>query len=696
MKKFFLTILLITFLLTPHHTSAAVRSASEPPQAFSTNQRENDKSLKKLYQEIPDLADKEALRQYLEQRLKVAKKANVKPGEISSPNATSIIDLETLNKKQQKTLSAYEKIYEESLKRITDTHAPLNADTKIDGTFYEHIKNTDTPAYVPDFPYVTIKLSDQREIIAPAEEHIPYMLTTIKIEPTGLMNVTEEFIFVSNNDAFPAGFFRILPKYGYTHNGSRRRFDISLQSVTINDKPYPYHITEVGNHLYVEPQKNLNLPTGIYTYRFNYLIDRGIWFYDEFDELSWDITAKTLRNVVGSANALIILPADKDFLAQNAIVSTAQDLFPNRVTITSLGKNVLAFADTEALAVGDDIHLFITLNKGTLLPPSMLQKYLWFIQDYGAVFFALLSLLAIWIAFRISLRQIHLNKDKTRANLKRTPALFRLINSNKLDHRSLLAEMLDLTAKNIISLQKINNTAVAIKKTDNLKKYSTSTKKLVKLLFPATETVLPATPLSLLRLQRAQKYLQRQTLHTYNLYKLKLNSLYILFSAAMLICGIIAASVIAVNPLHTFIVIFICTLFMLPYVWLLSLHFRTKINTFLIKTLAVISIMGIAAWMAIYTSYTYAALIFVSLAVIIFYARAFSKRSGLLRNKIKETEEYKSYLQKNPELAVTAKDFTLRLPYIYAFEIEHKYKNIETLEIITNFNHLLSNHPLKE
>ena len=73
-----------------------------------------------------------------------------------------------------------------------------------------------------------------------------------------------------------------------------------------------------------------------------------------------------------------------------------------------------------------------------------------------------------------------------------------------------------------------------------------------------------------------------------------------------------------------------------------------------------------------------------------FYYSEFSRRNGLLRNKIKETEEYKSYLQKNLELAVSAHEFNIRMPYIYAFALEKKYPDTETFELIKQFEHLLT------
>ncbi|MBO5038255.1 MAG: DUF2207 domain-containing protein [Alphaproteobacteria bacterium] len=686
MKKFFKNALLAIALITPVITQASVRSAAEQPLPFTPASPEK---MQQLYKEIPSLNDPEALKAYLAERLKIVTPANVSLEEAAVPSATSVVDVEELRAKQQDTLTAYEKIYEQSLERAQSTET-LNQDLTLDGTFYKLVDpNEKTEPFVPDFPYVTIKLSEDKEIIAPAEEHIAYLLTGIKIEPTGLINVTEEFVFVSNNLGFPTGFFRILPKYTYSRSNTRRRLDVNLNSVTINGEEFPYKITEVGSHLYIEPQKPLDLPTGIYTYRFSYTIDRAVWFYDNFAEIYWDITAQTLKNVVGSANAVVSLPQGSTFLAQNALVSTKQDINPKRVTITTLNENSLAFADTEALAVGDDIHLFLTLDKNTLLTPDFTKKYFWFIQDHGAVLFALLALIAIFTGFKISLNQIRRNQDKTKASIKKTPALFRLFNTNQLDERSLLAEMLNLCAKNICMIQKHDTDAVLIKKTDDLKKLSKFEKKLLQTLFPNNETACVSDQTSALKLKRAFPLLKRETLKLYYLYALKLNALYLFFSFAMLLCGMIGAATIAVNPVHTFWVILGCTLLFIPFIFTFTLRPKSNAVNLALKAFSTLSLLSIAGWLSIYTSNLYAAVMIVSIWLIIFYYQAFSRRNGLLRNKIKETEEYKSYLQKNPELAVSARDFPAKMPYIYAFGLENKFKNVETFELITCYQKLL-------
>lgn len=692
MKKIFTYLLFTFFILNSNNALSGVRSASEPFTPKTLDIKKVREDTQKLYKEIPDINNKEAIQKYLEKRIKIVSSANLSEEEIASPSSTSIVDPQEIRKKQESTLSAYEKIYQDSLARTKDMSHTLNEELKLEGVFYRPIKqNQSEEKFIPNFPYVTIKLSDQREIIAPAEEHIAYLLSMINIDPTGLIDLTEEFVFVSNNESFPQGFIRILPKYTYSPDKQKRRIDFTLKSVTINDKEYAYKVTEVGNYLYIEPKTPINIPAGIHTYRFNYLIDRLIWNLDEFDELTWNITAKTLKNVVGSANAIVSLPSGRTFAGQNAIVSKKTDVDANRVTITNLSESSLGFADTEALDLNEDMHIFITLPKETLITPDFTKRYLWFIQDYGANIFALLALLAIFCSYKISAIQIHRNKDKTQVTLKRTPSIYRMLNTNLFDKYSFGGELLNLCNKNITELQPRGDSAILIKKTDNTKNLNKKERNLLKILFPNTETSLIAEDKDKLKIIRAYKYLRMHTIRTIEIYKLKLNSLYLTFSISMLVCGIIASSSIAVNPKHTLLVILGCSIILFPLIALFNHHLKNKVINLLVKLIMLLLIIFIAGTLAIYTSNFYSITIILSIYIIISYYSLFSRRSGLLKNKIKETEEYKSFLQKNTEISEQSKDFKVKMPYIYAFNLENKYKESNTFKLLNHFTDLLTN-----
>ena len=684
MKKFFYYLAITLLFFQTPSSNAGVNSIAEPVKHGSFSAETYKNQLQKLYSEIPNLNNKKEVQKYLKKRLKFLTSADSSVKEnINDPSSTSIVDTAALNQKQQNTLTAYEKIYQQSLERASSTDT-LNEDASLDGgTFYREKQAQAPTKFVPDFPYVTIKLSDEKEILAPAEEHIAYLLTTIKIEPLGLISVSEKFVFVSNNEGFPQGFFRILPKYTYSRLGKRRRLDFTLDSVTINGTAHDYKVTEIGNYLHIEPKTPLNLPTGIYTYEFNYYIDRSIWFYDNYDEFYWDITARTIKNVIGSANAVVYLPKEKTFLAQNATASTHNGLNAERVSINELSSNSLGFADTEALAVGEDIHLLITLDKNTLIPPTPTQKYLWFIQDHGAEFFALLVLLALYLSYKISLTQIYKNQDKIRASIKKTPSNWRMLNQNTFDYRSLGAEILNLCSKNILELSSSKSKVSLIKKTDSTQKLSKTEKSLISILFPNQETILNSGKESLLKLKRAYSFLHKKTLQEVLIYKIKLTALYLISGLIMILLGALGASYLSTNPKHTFFIISTTALLILPYMFIYQISFKNKHIKRLAKVLCLLISLFIASFTAIYTSRFYALLMLLSLYLISYYLKLFSRRNGLMRNKVKETEDYKTYLKKNPDLAIKATDFNIKAPYIYAFELENNYPTVESFTQIS-------------
>ena len=681
MKKFFVYLVALFIFSQPNNAISGVRSISELPPKSNINHKSHRKELQKLLKELPNPNNKKEIEKYIKKRINKITPVYFKEEEVYSPNSTSIVNLEDLRKQEQETISAYDKIYNESLRKASSTNT-LNENLQIDGTFYREKQST-PQKFVPDFPYITIKLSEEKEILAPQAEHIAYLLTTINLETIGLVKVTEEFVYVSNNEGFPEGFFRILPKYTYSKNNNRRRLDFTLDKVTINDQEYDYKVTEIGNYLYIEPKEPINLPTGVYTYKFNYIIDRSIWNYQSYDEFYWDITAQTLKKVVGSANALIILPTGKTFLAQNAMASTKNGFNAERVTITSIDKNVLGFADTEALDVGEDIHILITLSKDTLLPPTTSQKYLWFIQDYGKEFFAFLALLAILLAYNISLKQIYRNQDKSTASIKKSPAIWRLLNQNKFDIRSLGAEILNLYAKKIVDIIDEKDTILLVKKTDNLTNLTKKEKTITSHLFPTTETILKSTTESSLKLKRAYNYLKKQTYLELFWFKLKLNKFYLAFNFSILTLGILGSSFLSINPPHTFMVAFFSMLFFTPSTYVLTKTFKNKYINLIIKLLALVYTLFIASLTAIYTSKIYAVIIITTLYIIFYYNKMFSLRSGLMRGKIKETENYKNYLQKTSDVNNNERDFATKIPYIYAFGIENQYTQTPVFTQIT-------------
>ena len=93
--------------------------------------------MKKLYNEFPDLSNPSAVKKYLQERLKIVTQAQIESKDLSTPSTTSIIDANAQQKaKEADTLSAYEKIYQESMRQAGSADETINQDVELQGTFY--------------------------------------------------------------------------------------------------------------------------------------------------------------------------------------------------------------------------------------------------------------------------------------------------------------------------------------------------------------------------------------------------------------------------------------------------------------------------------------------------------------------------------------------------------------------------------
>ena len=198
MKKLFFAICFIvsiTFSLSAFSAVSTINEA-ELEQAAS----------KKIdpFQPVEGLPDPDNLTEVINFFKKRFQNANVSTaeqmGDLSKPNSMNIQhSKEYIEDLQKEKKSTFEKIYEQAMNRISgeDTSAQNQSNT----IFYT--SNQKQPAVqdiIPsDTPVVNVLLPNGKQILAPALEHIPYLLTSINILPTGLIQIDEEITVIANN-----------------------------------------------------------------------------------------------------------------------------------------------------------------------------------------------------------------------------------------------------------------------------------------------------------------------------------------------------------------------------------------------------------------------------------------------------------------------------------------------------------------
>ena len=143
-----------------------------------------------------------------------------------------------------------------------------------------------------------------------ATERILSFHADIHVQADGAMNVTETITVRAEGRDIKRGIYRDLPTTYRDAAGRRVSVAYTHIGVLRDGRPEPHHETVLGNgiRIYIG-DKNRFLEVGQYTYTLSYRTDRQLGFFDDHDELYWNVTGNGWRFPIDSASASVRLPS---------------------------------------------------------------------------------------------------------------------------------------------------------------------------------------------------------------------------------------------------------------------------------------------------------------------------------------------------------------------------------------------------
>ncbi len=585
---------------------------------------------------------------------------------------------EYVNMMKESKKSTFEKIYDNAMKRLSSSEKGVGANQPYDDVYYyindqPSVDEQQKQWQAPDFPVVNVELPNGAKTLVPAKEHIPYLFSKIEIMPNGMVGINETITVLANGEKLKNGLSRVLPKYSISRLNEKHKIDFSLLSVTINGKEIPYKVEEIGDKIVLKPKDDMLLPSGIYTYNFAYLIDRQLWAYDNFDEFYWDVTGSSWNLVISNAGASVSLPGIENPISQSIFIGYPGNLSSESAFVTKGQDNTLGFVAQKPLFIGEGMHLIVALPKTGLIVPDFGKKFSWFVSDYGDILFALFGFVAILISYIISWRYISSGHSKLKTGMKRTAPMLRYLIKGAFDKISFTAYLLELFRKNIIDIQESENEIMLIKKTDDLKSLSRCERKALDNLFPAKESVIKVNNQTQLKFKRAAKLIEKNTLKSFKAISLKLSGGYLFFSIGMLLLSEAAIALLSVNFWQIFVIEAACSITIAFYVWVIKIKFKSAFVSIASKIFSAAIILFSLMLLSLYINPIASLILFAMIYVIFAYTEIFAKRSGLMKNTIKDALSFRDYLIDNSSTLSLGRDFYAQQANIFAFEISAKY-----------------------
>lgn len=244
-------------------------------------------------------------------------------------------------------------------------------------------------------------------------ERILSFQSDITVHKDASMSVTETITVQSAQEQIQHGIFRDFPTHYTGKWGTHYNIIFSINKITRDGKPEPYHLREHHNGVtIIIGDKDRFITPGVHTYTITYHTNRQLGFFDNYDELYWNVTGNGWQLPIEQATARITLPVQ---LAPDVVHVEAytgpQGAKGTAYTAQVSPDGVAEFATTAPLGAREGLTIVVTWPKAIVTPPTALMNAWYFIQDNYQVLI-LLFLTILWlIIYCILLVKVRRTRD---------------------------------------------------------------------------------------------------------------------------------------------------------------------------------------------------------------------------------------------------------------------------------------------
>ncbi len=229
-----------------------------------------------------------------------------------------------------------------------------------------------------------------------ADERIVTYHGEIRISSDASMTVTETIQVRAEGNQIRRGIYRDFPTDYRDRYGNHYRVPFTVVSVTRDGRPEPWFTNARSNgvRIYMGDENTL-LSAGEYRYELTYRTDRSIGYFENHDELYWNVTGTDWGFPIDSASARVVLPAavpagDLTVEGYTGAFGTSGRNFRGDVAT-----GVATIETTEGLRAREGLTVVVSWPKGLVYEPDTLDRAVLLLTDNLGLLLALAVLFAV-------------------------------------------------------------------------------------------------------------------------------------------------------------------------------------------------------------------------------------------------------------------------------------------------------------
>ncbi len=228
-----------------------------------------------------------------------------------------------------------------------------------------------------------------------AAEVIQSFYSDITVDKSGKMTVVETITVNAENDEINHGIYRDFPLTFQDETGRIREVDFNLVSVQRDNGPEPYHTDSISNGIRIYAgSADKYVSQGLHTYSFTYTTGRQINYWDDREELYWNVTGNGWVFPIEKAIAAVTLPGNARPTDISYYTGPYGSTQSNAQTRREGGKVIVE--TTRPLGVHEGLTFSISVPRGTINQPSSTDESRWWWRDNRNWVLGLVGALLVW------------------------------------------------------------------------------------------------------------------------------------------------------------------------------------------------------------------------------------------------------------------------------------------------------------
>jgi uncharacterized membrane protein YgcG len=309
-------------------------------------------------------------------------------------------------------------------------------------------------------------------LVAGADERILRFHSDIRVFDDGMIEVTETIKVRAEGRQIRRGIYRDFPVDYEDRLGNDYHITLAPLAVLRDDTPESYHTVRSGRDVRIYfGRRDYFLPTGEYTYTFRYRVNRMLGFFEQHDELYWNVTGHRWAFPIDRASATVYLPFDapRDAILVEGYTGTYGSKAQDYGRFLDDDGNV-HFEANGPLPAAHGLTIVVGWPKGHVYEPTRMDRLGWLLSDNRNLLAAIIGWLVL-LAYYIPTWLSHGKDPEEGVIVTRyeppegfSPASLRYIRQMYYDNKVMTAAILNLAVKGYLEIVDDGDTHILRKK----------------------------------------------------------------------------------------------------------------------------------------------------------------------------------------------------------------------------------------